>query len=179
MVHTPRQQREERAMRGYWGRFPVFPDEYAGALDRQYKTSGWYSEDESFGLSRMLSAFVRKDDARASLPQLFALYRAFLTVVIEKMGYVDDSYGVIGETYGSVFGKYVRLDWRELDMPPSVFFEDLIELIIWEDYAFTWKRERPFLASIPPTQVPSVESILQEQWDELGALGLEYKSEEA
>jgi hypothetical protein len=179
MVHTPRKQREERAMRGYWDRFPVSPDEYAGALERQYKTSGWYSEDQSFGLSHKLSAFVRKHEVGASLPQLFALYRAFLTVVIEKMGYVDDSYGVIGETYGEVFEKYVRLDWRELDMPPSVFFQDLIELITWEDYAFTWKRERPFFASIPPTQVPLVECILQEQWEELGALELEYKSEKA
>jgi hypothetical protein len=179
MVHTPRKQREERAMRGYWGRFPVSPDEYAEPLERQYKTSGWYSEDQSFGLSRKLSAFVRKHEADASLPQLFALYRAFLTVVIEKMGYVDDSYGIIGETYGEVFEKYVRLDWRELNMPPAIFFQDLIELIIWEDYAFTWKRERPFLASIPPDQVPLVESLLQEQWKELGALELEYKSEKA
>jgi hypothetical protein len=179
MVHTPRKQREERAMRGYWSHFPVSPDEYAGPLEHQYKTSGWYSEDQSFGLSRKLSAFIRKHELCASLPQLSALYRAFLTVVIEKMGYVDDSYGVIGETYGGVFEKYVRLDWHELDMPPSVFFQDLIELIIWEDHAFTWKRELPFLASIPPTQVPLVESILQEQWEELGALELEYQSEKA
>jgi hypothetical protein len=97
MTHTPRKQREARAMRGYWGHFPASPKEYAGALEGLYKSSGWYSEDQSFGLERKLSAFLDKREERASPVELFALYRAFVTVVVEKMDLVDDSYGVIGE----------------------------------------------------------------------------------
>jgi hypothetical protein len=79
MIETPRKQREERAMRGYWSHFPVSPDEYAHLLERQYKSSGYYSEGESFGLERKLSRFLEKHERDASLAQLFALYRAFLT----------------------------------------------------------------------------------------------------
>lgn len=100
MIETPRKQREKRAMRGYWSHFPVSPGEYADLLERQYKTSGYYSEGESFGLERKLSRFLEKHERDASLAQLFALYRAFLTVVVEQMGIVDDSFGVIGQLYG-------------------------------------------------------------------------------
>ena len=179
MIDTPRKQREERAMRGYWSHFPVSPGEYAGLLEGQYKTSGYYSERQSWDLERKLSRFLEKHERDASLAQLFALYRAFLTVVVEQMDIVDDSFGVIGQLYGQVFDRYVGLDWREIDMPPAIFFQDLIELIIWEDYAFTWKRDRVFLAGLDPEQVPLVESILRSQWEELGELELEYQAEEA
>jgi hypothetical protein len=178
MIETPRKQREERAMRGYWSHFPVSPDEYADLLERQYKTSGYYGERESFGLKRKLSRFLEKHERDASLAQLFALYRAFLTVVVEQVDMVDDSFGVIGQLYGQVFDEYVGLDWRKIGMLPALFFQDLIELIIWEDYAFTWKRDRAFLASLDSEQVPLVESILRSQWEELSELELEYQAEE-
>lgn len=179
MIDTPRKLRRERAMRGYWSHFPVSPNEYAGLLERQYKTSGYYSERQSWDLERKLSRFLDKHEQDASLAQLFALYRAFLTVVIERMDIVDDSFGVIGELYGQVFDGYVGLDWREIDMRPSIFFQDLIELIIWEDHAFTWKRDRVFLAGLDPEQIPLVESILRSQWEELAALELDFRAEEA
>jgi hypothetical protein len=179
MIDTPRKQREERAMRGYWNHFPVSPDAYAGPLEGQYKTSGYYSERQSWDLERTLSRFLEKHEQDASLPQLFALYRAFLTVVVEQMGLVDDSFGVIGQLCGQVFDGYVGLDWREIELPPALFFQDLIEFIIWEDYAFTWKRDRVFLAGLDSEQVPLVESIVRSQWEELAALELEYPAEKA
>jgi hypothetical protein len=103
MIHIPRREREARAMRGYWEHFPVSPKEYSDALESRYKTSGWYSENQSFALERKLSSFLEKREARSSLPELFALYRAFLTIVVEKMDMVDDSYGVIGTLYQEVF----------------------------------------------------------------------------
>ncbi|MHC4617821.1 MAG: hypothetical protein ACYTEQ_08715 [Planctomycetota bacterium] len=125
MIETPRKQRRERAMRGYWSHFPVSPDEYADLLERQYKTSGYYSERQSWGLEGKLSRFLEKHERDASLAQLFALYRAFLTVVVEQMDIVDDSFGVMGQLYGQVFDGYVGLDWRAIDVPPSIFFQDL------------------------------------------------------
>lgn len=179
MIHTPRKQHSDRAMRGYWEHFPVSPNEYASALESQYKASGWYNEDQSFALERKLSAFVREQEAGASLPQLFALYRAFLAVVVEKIGRVDDSYGVIGDLYEEIFEKYVQLDWATLDMPSAVFFQDLLELIIWENYGFTYKKHPTFFASLAPAQVPLVESTLREQWEELADLELDYHAEKA
>ena len=177
MIDTPRKQREERAMRGHWSHFPVSPDEYAGLLERQYKTSGYYSEKQSWGLERKLSRFLEKHEQDASLAQLLALYRAFLTVVVEQMDLVDDSFGVMGQLCGQVFEGYVGLDWREIDMPPAIFLQDLIEFIIWEDYAFTWKRDRVFLAGLDSEQVPLVEAIARSQWEELAGFELEYQAE--
>jgi hypothetical protein len=179
MVHTPRREREARAMRGYWGHFPVSPKTYADALESRYKTSGWYSENQSFALERKLSSFLEKREARASLAELFALYRAFLTVVVEKMGMVDDSCGVIGTLYQEVFEEYLQLDRTALDMPLEILLQDLIELMIWEDYAGTDTGKPLFLAGLAPHKVPLVESILQEQWDELRELELDYQAEEA
>ena len=179
MTHTPRKQREARAMRGYWGHFPASPKEYAGALEGLYKSSGWYSEDQSFGLERKLSAFLDKREERASPVELFALYRAFVTVVVEKMDLVDDSYGVIGELCQQVFEGYVQLDRTALDMPLDIFFQDLIELMIWEDYAFTDTGRPIFFTELATREIPLVESVLKEQWSELRDLELDYQAEEA
>lgn len=178
MIHTPRKQREARAMRGYWKHFPVSPQEYAGPLERLYKASGWYSENQSFGLERKLSTFLEKREDDASLPELFALYRAFVTVVVEKMDLVDDSYGVIGELCQQVFEGYVQLDRAALDMPLEILLQDLVELMIWEDYAFTDTGKPIFFAELATHEVPLVESILREQWDELRDLELDYQAEE-
>ncbi len=179
MIHTPRRQREARAMRGYWSHFPVSPMKYADALERQYKTSGWYNLDQSFRLERKLAAFLEKHEAEASLAERLALYRAFLTVVVEKMGMVDDSCGVVGDLYQQVFEAYVQFDWTELDMELETFFQDLIELMIWEDYAGTDTGKPLFLSRLTPQEVKLVETILKEQWRELEELELDYQAEEA
>ncbi len=179
MIHTPRKQREARAMRGYWKHFPVSPKMYADALEGRYKTSGWYTEDQSFALERKLSSFVEKREARASPAELFALYRAFLTIVVEKMGLVDDSFGVIVDLYQAVFEEYMQLERAVLDMPLEILLQDLVELMIWEDYAGTDTGGPIFFAGLALPEVPLVESILQEQWNELQELELDYESEKA
>jgi hypothetical protein len=179
MRHTPRAEREVRALRGYWPRFPVSPDPYAEQMARLFKPSGFYSEDQSFGLERKLSAFIERKEARASDVERCALYRAFLTVMLEQMDKVDDSYGVIGDLYGGVFDQYIQLDRSTLGMPLADFFQDWIELLIWEDYGFTYQKKPDFFAGLAPAEVPLVEAILRAQWDELGKLDLDYQSENA
>ena len=110
MVHTPRAEREMRARRGYWDRFPVSPARYAGEIERLYKTSGYYSERESWSLEKQLSSHIRRNGLNASQAELLALYRAFLTVVLEKMDMVDDSYGVIGALTGDIYTRYIAFD---------------------------------------------------------------------
>jgi hypothetical protein len=179
MIHTPRRKRKARAMRGHWKHFPVSPQEYADMLERRYKTSGWYKAGQSFALQSKLSASLKKRAEHASLAELFALYRAFLAVVAENMDMVDDSYGVIGDLYQTVFEEYLQFDRAALDMPLEILLQDLIELIIWEDYGGTDHGKPIFFASLASPEVPLVESILQEQWDELRELELDYQAEEA
>lgn len=179
MIYTPRKIREVKALRGHWDKFPVDPEEYANSLEKRYKSKGYYSENQSFGLEEKLSAFIKKQESRASLARRFALYRAFLTVVVEKMNIVDDSFGVIGELYQEVFQKYYHLDRTKFDMQPSDFFQDFLELLIWEDYGFTDEKQPDFFASLTSSEIPVAESILQQQWEELSELEIEYQAEEA
>lgn len=136
-INSPRGERNARAMRGYWHHFPVSPEKYADGVQSQYAPSRWYSKNRTFSLERRLSAYVEKQEVAASLADLFALYRAFVPVVTEKMRLVDDSYGVIGTLCQQVFERLVKLDRATLDMPLEILFQDLIEFMLWEDYAAT------------------------------------------
>lgn len=179
MIETPRKQRMDQAMRGHWRDFPVNPEEYAGSMARCYGSSRFYNKHRSFALEEKLSAWVEKHEARASQAKTFALYRAFLTVSVEKMNMVDDSFGVIGELYQDMFEKYCRLDRAKLDMQPEAFFLDLVELMIWEDYAGTSKYQPDLFAGLSPAEVPLVESILEKEWEALSELELTYHAEKA
>jgi len=179
MIHTPRKQRQARAMRGYWKYFPVSPKGYADVLAGEYKTSGWYSANRTFMLERKLSSFLKKGEPRAALAECFALYRAFLTVVVENMTMVDDSYGVIIGLYQTVFEEYVQLERDILNMPLEILLQDLLELMIWEDYAGTDTGEPIFFAGLAAHEVSLVGSILQEQWNDLRDLELDYQADEA
>lgn len=179
MIHTPRLDLRARALRGYWPRFPVSPAVFAEPLARLYKRSGYYSEDQSFGLEHKLSEFIERYEAHASDAEQLALYRAALTVLIEKMDMVDDSYGVIGGLYDNVFEHYTQLDRSALDMPLTDFFQDLIELVIWEDYGFTHYALPAFFAGLTQSEVPTVESILRASREALRKLELTYEAERA
>lgn len=179
MIHTPRAEREARALRGYWDRFVVSPETYADTLAGLFKTSGYYSENQSFALERKLSSFIDKRLKRATLEQELALDRAFLTVMLEKVELVDDSYGVIGQLYGQMFEGYIALPRQELSMSLADFFQDLLELLIWEDYGFTYQEQLAFFASLTPTEAALCEPILRAQWQELEELDLLHESEDA
>ncbi len=179
MIYTPRVKRYERALRGHWHRFAVSPERYAKPFAHLFKSSGWYHEDETFNLERRLSAFVNKRLDRASLDEKVALYRAVMTVVLEKIEQIDDSYGVIGQFYGQIFEDYTALPRDELTMTLTDFFQDLMELLIWEDYGLTYMEQPAFFASLIPAEVPLVETLLRSQWQELLGLDLFYQAEEA
>ena len=179
MIYTPRKILEARAMRGHWNHFPVNPQKYASSFERLYKSSRFYGKNQTHTLERKLSDLVNKREARASHHEIFSLYRAFLTVVIEKMVMVDDSYGVIGELYEEIFKKYFLLDRTKLEMPLSDFFFDFVELIIWEDYGFTERDKPNFFVSLISSEIPLVESILKKLKDELNKFELDYQAENA
>ena len=179
MIETPRKQHVDRAMRGHWDDFPINPEDHAESLARRYKSSGYYNKHQSFTLEGKLSSFVEKRETRASHDELLALYRAFLTVVVEKMNMVDDSFGVIGDLYQEVFEKYCRLDRAKLDIEPEAFLLDLVELMIWEDYAGTSEYQPDLFAGFSQAEVPLVESLLEKAWEELSELELVYHAEKA
>jgi hypothetical protein len=179
MRETPRKLRQSRALRGYWERFPVSPLKFAPDLAAIFKTGRYHLEEESFKLESKLSGFLEVQEARLDIPGQLALYRAFLTVVLENMNGVDDSFGVIGELYESIFENYFQLDRTLIDLSLEIYFQDLLELLTWEDYAFTYRNQPDFFASLSEQEVPIVEAILKQQWQELDTLELGYQSEKA
>ena len=179
MQHTPRKEREARAHRGYWPRFPISPGQYAGELERLFKTTGYYSEDESFGLQTKLSKFLQREQAKATPAEEAALDRALLTVLLDKMDMIDDSYGVIGELYAEIFEQYCQLGRTVFVAAPADFYQDLLELILWEEYGFGDEGQPAFFANLAPAEAELVESILRAQRQELSELALEYEAERA
>ncbi len=179
MIDTPKKLRNDQAMRGHWFLFPVDPIKYANGFEKLYKTSGFYSRSQASVLQNKLERFLAKNEAKASIPELCALYRACLTVVIEKMEMVDDSDGDIGYLYGEVFLKYFSLDRAKLEMTSDDFFSDLVELILWEDYGLTDYYQPDFFKSLTSTEIQLVKSILEQQKDELSELELDYQEKEA
>ncbi|NOQ34619.1 MAG: hypothetical protein GQ569_01830 [Methylococcaceae bacterium] len=178
MINTPRKLREEKAMYGYWHLFPVNPQPYANSLGKLYK-NGVYTEDQSYALEDKLDKYLNKHKKKATDSELLALYRAFLSVVVYNMDWVDDSYGVISALYGDIFTKYFLFDRNKLEMPLADFFQDFLELIIWEDYGFTDYYIDDFFKTLSSTEIPLVQSILLQQKDELKSLDLDYQSKEA
>ncbi|MCP4537478.1 MAG: hypothetical protein GY832_10060 [Chloroflexi bacterium] len=64
-------------------------------------------------------------------------------------------------------------------MPREIFLQDLIELMIWEDYGVTDRGNPIFLAGLTEHEIPLVESILHELWNEFRELELDYQAEES
>lgn len=178
MKHTPRIEREARAMRAYWVYFPVMPDQYEKRVQRLFKKS-LYRKGQTFALEEKLEKFVDKSMKKASLEQSVALYRALMTVVLERMEQIDDSYGSIGGFYGEILNKYIALPRERLDMPPEYFWQDLLEFVMWEDYGLTDEHKPALFKSLSASEVPLVEAILREQADELFALKITYQGENA
>jgi len=143
MINTPRKCTEMRAFYGHWDRFPVNPETYAVSFKKLYK-SGFYTKKQSHTLERKLSNYIEKHERRASISELFALYRAIMTVITIKMDMVDDSYGQIGGLFEEIFVKYYLLERASFEMLRKDFFLDLIELMLWEDYGGTYEQEEGF-----------------------------------
>jgi hypothetical protein len=182
MRHTPRQRHYAYALRGFWPCFPVSPASYAERLASQFHTRRWFSENQAFGLARKLDAFL--DDVASLIPhaqyaQAHAMLRAFLTVVIELMAVADDSFGCLGDSFRDGFAKYLALPRDETGMDATVFFHDLLTLLIWENYGLTYEQTEGYFAGLTPEEGDLCIEYVQQQMQVLQADDLDYQYEEA
>lgn len=182
MRYTPKQRRYAHALRGFWPYFPVSPTSYADRLAAQFHTRGWFSENQSFGIARKLDTFV---DGVATLSkqgqygQGQAMLRAFLTVVIELTEKADDSFGCIGDSFHRGFAHYLALPLDATGIDPTVFFHDLLTLLIWEDYGLTYDQTEGYFAGLTPDEGDLCLAYVQQQRQELRDDDLDYQYEEA
>jgi len=182
MRHTPRQRRYAYALRGFWPCFPASPASYAARLASQFATRRWFSENQSFGLARKLDTFL---DEVASViqqdkyAQAQAMLRAFLTVVIELMEVADDSFGCLGDSFRDGFAKYLAIPRDETGINATVFFHDLLTLLIWENYGLTYEQTEGYFAGLTPDEGDLCIAYVHQQLQELQADDLDYQYEEA
>jgi len=107
------------------------------------------------------------------------LYRAFLTVILDNMDNIDDSYGVIGDLSISVFEKYLELDWRQLPIDANGYFTDIIKYVIWEDYGVTDEVYPAMFSELTKSEIKEIELLLQTEREKLIKHQLTYQAENA
>jgi hypothetical protein len=182
MRETPRQRHQEAALCGAWPLFPVSPEPFAAEVWSKFKTTGFYSENASFGVARKLDRFVERADKllkKGRYAEAQALLRAWLTVIIELIEMADDSFGCIGDSFRTGFKTYLDIPLGETGIEESVFFADLLDFLIWEDYGFTDNRTDGYFRKLTPDQADFCIAHLRKQIEELASELLSYQSENA
>ena len=179
MHYTPRKSFFEDALQGNWDIFPINPQKQTEALRKKFKKKTHYSKGQTFALEEKLASYIEKNERKATLPKLFVLYRAFLTVILENMDNIDDSYGEIGDLSISVFEKYLKLDWRQLPVDAKGYFADVIKYIIWEDYGLTDEVYPSMFNELTESEIKETELLLQAEREKLIKYHLIYQAEKA
>src|SRR4051794_38025155 len=182
MRNTPRKRRFEHALRGYWDRFPVSPEPYEEDIGAHFQSKGFYSESMSFRISRTLDRYAERatkllEAGKAAEAQ--ALLRGWMVVIIELMEKADDSCGSIGMSFGEGFAAYLKIPLDRTGIDEAVFFPDLLDFLIWEDYGLTDDEIEGYFKVLTPAQADLCIGHLRRQIDELKEDDLEYESEEA
>lgn len=182
MRHLPLERRWQQALRGRWSRFPVSPAPVADRISRLFSRSRGYSEKESWEIAEKLDLFLIEADGlvqRKAFAEAQATLRGFITAVLELIECADDSFGVIGQTFDGAFRTYLRLPLEKTGIAENVFFEDLLDLMILEDYGFTDNAREGYFASLSRPQGDFCMTYARRQIIELKAWDLDSRSEEA
>jgi hypothetical protein len=182
MRSTPRSRRYPLALRGYWDRFPVSPQPYYETIRSHYQSRGFYSESMSFRIARTLDRYAEKARtllAEGKAAQAQALLRAWMTVIIELMEQADDSSGSIAMSFDEGFRAYLKIPLEPTGIDESVFYPDLLDFLIWEDYGLTDDGIEGYFRGLNDRQADLCIEHLRHEVAALRDDDLEYQSEEA
>jgi hypothetical protein len=136
----------------------------------------------SFGIARTLDRYAEKaakllEAGKAAQAQ--ALLRGWMTVVIELMEKADDSCGSIGMSFGDGFAAYLKIPLDKAGIAEDVFFPDLLDFLVWEDYGLTDDRIEGYFKGLNERQADLCVTHLRHEVAALLEDDLEYQSEEA
>ena len=183
MENTPRKIKSRTAFEGtlhsFWDgeETEAMPGDYRDIFRKKFKKSGFYTKHQTFALEEKLQKNIDKLTKKANTYKLFAIYRGFLTIVIQKTGQIDDSFGNIGELAKNIFHLYIGLDRTILASPKEDFYRDILQLMIWEDYGYFYELYDSFFKEIPTNDIDIVESLLLQEKEVFQELGFEYQEE--
>lgn len=177
MQDTPRRRLGERALRGYWDRFPVSP-----AQDYEVFAELVDTEHRSLRLATEMEAIAREEhEDRAGDPnRKVALWRAVLTAGLEGFLHgLRDSDGAVGTFLGDALETYASLPWRDTGIDADTYWADLCEWCIWEDYGIRHRRDTAPFRGARADDVDAIERLLLDLEAEHRSYRLDYEADEA
>jgi hypothetical protein len=182
MQNTPRSRRYSLALHGSWDRFPVSPQPYYETIRSHYQSRGVYSESMSYRIARTLDRYAEKAQTllkAGQAAQAQALLRAWMTVIVELMAQADDSGGSIAMSFDEGFRAYLKIPLEPTGIVEGVFFPDLLDFLIWEDYGLTDDGIEGYFRGLDDRQADLCIEHLRHEVAALRDDDLEYQSEEA
>ena len=179
MIYRPGVILKARARYGYWPRFPVSPVEYARRLYTLVEAKPYFNGMAAMGLAMRLQKRIERAD-KPSLPaaQRLALFRAAATVCVMGMDRADESFGALGQTFEQIWIEYLGVPLDAAGIDSGVFYRDLVEFIVWEDYGLVGDVT-PYFASLPPGPALQADKILKATIALVTSLGFEYEAQKA
>ena len=182
MRNTPRRRRDPQALRGYWDRFPVSPQPYYETIGSHFLSRAFYPESMSFKIAQTLDRYSEKaakllEAGKAAQAQ--ALLRGWMVVIVELMEKADDSGGWIGMSFKEGFTAYLKIPIDQTGIDEAVFFLDLLDFLIWEDYGLTDDRIEGYFQGLNESQADLCVEHLRHEVATLHDDDLDYQSEEA
>ncbi|MEX1271782.1 MAG: hypothetical protein WEB55_04940 [Acidimicrobiia bacterium] len=180
MINTPRRRLRRRALRGAWQEFSVDPAGPFELLAAAWADRDHIGKQASFTVTRELEQTISEvhRSVRDDPKTLLALRRAALTAVAELAHRSDDSFGNIGELGADAWSAYVDAVWRDL-VDPSIYWRDISELVVFDDYAHLYKRETLPWRHARRDEVTMIARILSALADEYRAARLGWHADEA
>ncbi len=177
MENTPRRRLRERAYRGHWEYFPISPAESEDLFVGMFA-----SRRGSFGIAMDLERIAKEEHEllRDEPARRLALWRGLLTAGLDGFLHgLRDSDGAVATYLGEALAVYAKLDWRDTGIEPDVFWTDLCEWCIWEDWGILHQRETaPFLGA-QKADVDIVASLLSDLEAEYRSHRLDYEADKA
>ena len=179
MRATPRARLRERALRGWWPRFPMSPAGLYEKFRRNVEVAGFVSERRTIGVVRTLSERVARLVGRATTAgERVALYRAYQTALYELAERADDSSGALGQERTAALLTYLDLDWRAGGLDAEIYWRDLCDFLVLDDYALLYRVETDVFGHVDD-DADLVEAVLLDLAEEYRACHLDTTSGEA
>jgi hypothetical protein len=181
MRETPRRLLRSRALFGAWPSFPVSPDARYNEFSAEIEERDWYGETATLRLAWRLERLAARLDERCRDDPVsrLALWRALVSAGYEAFARCDDSSGELGRLVGSAVETYTGIRWQASPIDPGVYYRDLCELLVWEEYGVLFERERRAFRRVPRGDAERVAAILRALADEHGRARLFHQRDEA
>ena len=185
-VMNLRSEKRETAIKGS-GIYYHSEDEMVDASPSDYILDFWDQIEYSFfvgeskilGVADRLAEKVQALVKDANIFELFAIYRAFLIIVIEENENIYNSRDRIAEMAAEIFKKYISLDRSKLRIDVLDFWGDLLNLMIWEDYGFFDVHYKDVFKGLTKEETEMIAFILQLEKEELEKAMLDHPAEKA